>query len=120
MRGVFPHAGSMQFIASDLVEAAAGREVLLVRDEPLIMGIDVARFGDDASVIRFRRGRDARTIPPIKLRGADTMQLAARIADESARLKVDAIFIDGGGVGGGWRRSLPANWASCNRGTVWR
>jgi hypothetical protein len=101
VRGIFPHAGSLQFIASDLVEAAVSREVLLVRDEPLIMGVDVARFGDDASVIRFRRGRDARTIPPIKLRGADTMQLAARIADESARFRVDQIFIDGGGVGGG-------------------
>jgi hypothetical protein len=101
VRGIFPHAGSLQFIASDLVEAAVSREVLLVRDEPLLMGVDVARFGDDASVIRFRRGRDARTIPPIKLRGADTMQLAARIADESARFRVDQIFIDGGGVGGG-------------------
>jgi hypothetical protein len=29
------------------------------------------------------------------------MQLAARIADESARFRVDQIFIDGGGVGGG-------------------
>ena len=103
VRGVFPHAGSMQFIASDLVEAAAGpdRQVLLVRDEPLIMGVDVARFGDDASIIRFRRGRDARTLPPIKLRGADTMELAARVADESCRYRVEAIFIDGGGVGGG-------------------
>ena len=93
----------MQFIASDLVEAAAGpdRQVLLVRDEPLIMGVDVARFGDDASIIRFRRGRDARTLPPIKLRGADTMELAARVADESCRYRVEAIFIDGGGVGGG-------------------
>jgi hypothetical protein len=101
VRGQFPQASSMQFIASDLVEAAVGREVLLVRDDPLIMGVDVARFGDDSSVIRFRRGRDARTIPPIKLRGVDTMELAARVADESRRYRVDAIFIDGGGVGGG-------------------
>jgi hypothetical protein len=104
VRGEFPHAGSMQFIASDLVEAAAARalaELPRVVGEPLIMGVDVARFGDDASVIRFRQGRDARSIPPIKLRGVDTMALAARIADESYRFKVSAIFIDGGGVGGG-------------------
>jgi hypothetical protein len=94
----------MQFIGSDLVEAAAARSVAdlpRVVDEPLIMGVDVARFGDDASVIRFRQGRDARSIPPIKLRGADTMQLSARIADESERLHVAEIFVDGGGVGGG-------------------
>jgi hypothetical protein len=101
VRGVFPHAGSMQFISSELVQEATRRDVYRVRDEPLILGVDVARFGDDASIIRFRQGRDARSIPPIKLRGVDTMELAARIADESARHRVDAIFVDGGGVGGG-------------------
>jgi hypothetical protein len=103
VRGVFPQAGSMQFISSELVEAAASADRIppYTRDEPLIMGVDVARFGYDASVIRFRRGRNAREIPPIKLHGADTMELAARIADESRRYRVEAIFIDGGGVGGG-------------------
>jgi hypothetical protein len=103
VRGVFPHAGSMQFISSALVEAAASadRDVPWIRDEPLIMGVDVARFGDDASIIRFRQGRNARGIPPIKLHGADTMELAARIADEANLHRTDAIFIDGGGVGGG-------------------
>jgi hypothetical protein len=93
----------MQFISSELVEAAArvDRDTPWIRDEPLIMGVDVARFGDDASIIRFRRGHDARSIPPVKLRGVDTMELAARVADESTRYRVDAIFIDGGGVGGG-------------------
>jgi hypothetical protein len=103
VRGEFPNASSLQFISSELADAAArgDRDISWIRDEPLVMGVDVARFGDDASVLRFRRGRDARSIPAIKLRGADTMQLAARIADESIRLRVDAIFIDGGGVGGG-------------------
>jgi hypothetical protein len=40
-------------------------------------------------------------IPPINLQGADTMELAARIADESAFHRTDAIFIDGRGVEGG-------------------
>ena len=39
----------------------------------VVMGVDVARFGDVASVIRFRRGRDARSILPIEHRGANTM-----------------------------------------------
>ena len=62
VKGVFPHAGSMQFIGSDLVEAAAARplaDLPRVVGEPLFMGVDVAHFGDDASVIRFRQGRDA-------------------------------------------------------------
>ena len=103
VKGVFPHAGSMQFISSALVELAMSSERAprATRYDPLIMGVDVARFGDDRSVIRFRRGRDGRSMRPIKLRGVDTMQLAARIADENARYPCDAIFIDGGGVGGG-------------------
>jgi hypothetical protein len=103
IRGVFPHASSMQFIPSELVEAAMSqhRDPTVSIADPLVMGVDVARFGDDASVIRFRRGRDARSIPPIKLRGTDTMTLAARVVDEARRHRVDAIFVDGGGVGGG-------------------
>lgn len=103
VRGVFPRAGSMQFISSELAEAAmsAERWVDATVFDPLVMGVDVARFGDDSSVIRLRRGRDARTNPPIKLRGVDTMTLAAKISEVYAEHHPDAIFIDEGGVGGG-------------------
>jgi hypothetical protein len=88
VRGEFPNASSLQFIDAPRVEAAArpdrDRSVQFGTPTPLVMGVDVGRFGDDASVLRFRRGRDARTIPPVKLRNLDTMALAARIADESA------------------------------------
>ena len=93
----------MQFISAEVVEDAArpSREVFWVRDEPLIMGVDVARFGDDASVIRFRQGRDARAFPRSNSAAPTRCNSPARIADESTRCGVDAIFIDGGGVGGG-------------------
>ncbi len=55
----------------------------------------------DASVICVRRGRDARTIPWVKLRGVDTMELAARVVDLAREHRPDAIYVDGGGVGGG-------------------
>lgn len=101
VRGVFPRAGDQQFISSDLAEAAAKREVGAILTDPMILGVDVGRFGDDMSVIFFRKGPDARMMPPICLRGVDTMGVAARVADEAARYKADAVFIDGGGVGGG-------------------
>src|ERR1700730_3305906 len=103
VKGVFPRAGSMQFISADLVSAAASpdRDPPVTIYDPFIMGVDVARFGDDKSVIRFRRGRDARTIPPLKFRGLDTMQLAAKVAELHEIHRPDAIFIDGGGAGGG-------------------
>lgn len=99
----FPRVGALQFISTDLVEAAAShaRDADVTLNDAFVMGVDCARFGDDKSVIRFRRGRDARTLPPIKLRGVDTMQLAAKVAELAAFHRPDAIFVDGGGPGGG-------------------
>ncbi len=99
----FPRAGSMQFISSELVEEAASKE----RDasgtlwDPLILGVDVARFGDDKTVLRVRRGRDARSIAPMKFRKLDNMQVAAKIAELHTKMQFDAIFIDEGGEGAG-------------------
>ena len=101
VKGEFPRAGSMQFIASDLVELARKRPAEAKLYDPLVMGVDVARFGEDATVICLRRGRDAKSVPWIKLRGADTMAVAARVMEMAAEYRPDAIFIDGGGVGGG-------------------
>lgn len=101
VKGQFPRAGSMQFIASDLLSQALRAPAQSHRQDALVIGVDVARFGDDESVIFVRRGLDARTIPPIRLRNVDTMQLAGRVAEEARRLRADAIFVDEGGVGAG-------------------
>lgn len=101
IKGQFPSVSSMQFIGGDSVEQAIQREPYCALDDPLIMGVDVARFGDDQSVIAFRKGRDATIVPWEKYRGIDTMQLAARIVTAVSTYGVDAIFIDGGGIGGG-------------------
>lgn len=101
VKGEFPRAGSMQFIPGDLVDAAMARTPQCHLWEPLIMGVDVARFGDDQSVIAFRRGRDAASIPWVKYRGVDTMTLASEIARLADQEKVDAIFVDGVGIGAG-------------------
>lgn len=61
---------------------------------PLIYGIDVARFGSDASVIFKRRGLVA--FEPIVIRKFDNMALADRIVVEMAKEKPDAVFIDSG------------------------
>lgn len=101
VKGEFPRTGSNQFIGRDTVDKAAQRALHEDDGAPLLMGVDVARFGDDESVIRFRRGRDARTIKPTRLKGADTMKLAEVVAGLIERYNPDAVFVDGGGVGGG-------------------
>lgn len=105
VRGVFPSASSLQFIDSDTVDAARKREVEQSRHESIIVGVDPARFGDDASTIYTRQGRDGRTFPPLRYRGIDTMHLAARVTEHVNFLRSAGrhvlIAVDGGGVGGG-------------------
>lgn len=102
VRGVFPRAGSMQFIANDNVESCMLMDTPpLITTDPVIMGVDVARFGDDQSIIYIRRGRNARDLHISKYRGLDTMTLAAKALELSIEFDCDAIFVDGGGVGGG-------------------
>lgn len=101
VRGVFPRQGEMEFISADDVDQAAMREVEVERTDPLVLGVDVARYGANETVLFFRKGRDARTIAPIRLRGVNTVQIAARVLEVYQQYRVDAIFVDGGGVGGG-------------------
>jgi hypothetical protein len=101
VRGEFPRAGTMQFIDDDVADQAARRESANGVRDPLVIGVDVARFGDDASVIYFRKGRDGRSIPPLMFRGIDTMTLAGKVAEVYLKYRADGCFVDGGGVGGG-------------------
>jgi hypothetical protein len=98
--GQFPNAGRRQFIPMAHIEEARQRELLGEQVAPLIMGIDVARYGEDASRFAYRRGRDARSIPWETYRGISTMELADRAADAIGRWNPDAVVVDANGVGG--------------------
>lgn len=101
VRGVFPRSGTMQLIGGDLVDAAVRRERSSSPYDPLVLGVDIARFGDDRTVLSFRRGLDARELPSVVMRGVDTMGVAGRVAQEIEDKRVDACFVDEGGVGAG-------------------
>lgn len=96
VKGMFPRQGDKQFISREAVEGAAMRDLEPDHFAGLIMGVDVARFGDDTTVIRFRRGRDARSIPAVKLKGKDNMQVANECAKLIDEYKPDAVCIDAG------------------------
>lgn len=101
VKGEFPRAGNMQFISGDAVDKARKQEIYAKIGDPRIMGVDVARYGDDESVIAFRVGRDGASYPWKVVRNVDTMTLASLIVDCAKEFKPDAIFVDEGGVGGG-------------------
>ena len=101
VRGEFPSASALQFIPNDLVEAAMARDIERQPNDPMVVGVDVARFGDDCSVIYPRRGMDARSILPMVYLGISTDRLEDLILDFCSQNRVEVIFIDGAGVGGG-------------------
>jgi hypothetical protein len=101
VKGVFPRTGEMEFISSEQVDEAAKSEAASDPRDALVIGVDVARYGANESVIWFRKGRDARSIAPVRLRGASTVELAGKVSEVFHRYRVDGIFVDGGGIGGG-------------------
>jgi hypothetical protein len=83
-------------IPIDLVSQACQREIVErdIAGSPRILGVDVARFGDDRSVIIRRQGLVAFT--PIVLSGVDNMTFAAKVAAEIKAFDADAVFVDAG------------------------
>lgn len=96
VKGGFPRQGDKQFISNSLVDAAIARELVDDSFAALMMGVDIARFGNDSTVIRFRQGRNARIIPPVEMKGADNMVVANEVAHLIDKYNPDAVCIDAG------------------------
>jgi hypothetical protein len=97
--GSFPPEGDEQFISRTLVEEAADRPKTNDPSAPVIMGVDPARFGADATVIVVRQGRDVVAIR--RYRGEDTMETVGRVIDMMDEFKPVMVCIDEGGLGAG-------------------
>jgi len=99
--GQFPRVGVSQFISADDVEDAV-RNRLEYKDYinfPKLMGVDVARFGDDLTAIVIRQG--PKIIDIKTYRGLDTMSVASKVAEINSYHNCANIFIDSIGVGAG-------------------
>ena len=101
VRGVFPRAGGNQLISNELVAEGAARSLRegAFAHAPLIFGLDVARFGDDQSVLTKRQGLIVQ--PQLKWRNLDLMTLAGLVARHIDADRPDAVFVDMGGLGAG-------------------
>ena len=103
--GLFPLAGGGKFIDLDLVTRAQQRPARCLDDDPLVAGVDFAWGGSDDNVIRFRKGNDARSIPPIKVKGEftkDPAVMVGKIVDVLSRSwngdQVAMMFFDSAGI----------------------
>jgi hypothetical protein len=101
--GRFPQASLNALLGPDDVDAVMGLHVpeSAYGKAAKVLGVDVARFGDDVSVIIPRQG--IAVFEPIRLRNADSLQGAGRVATKWNEWKADACFVDDtGGYGAGW------------------
>jgi hypothetical protein len=101
VRGEFPRVDAESFIPYELCLEAGRREVLLLGYEPVIIGVDPARFGDDASVIYPRKGRDGYSRPIEIFPSLDTMSFAGNVSRAYFQYSAAVCMVDSGGVGGG-------------------
>jgi hypothetical protein len=97
--GNFPSEGDDQFIGSNLVDDAMKRPPAKDTSAPIVIGVDPARFGADATVIAIRQGRDILELR--KHRGADTMEVAGYVIDAIEQFQPALVCIDEGGLGAG-------------------
>lgn len=101
VRGIFPRRSAQQFISTEVVEESMARKAAAGFDDILICGIDLARNGDCASVMYWRKGRDGKSIPPdIYPDDPNSEVFVAKCAARLKDMQPDLIFADGGGLGG--------------------
>lgn len=96
----FSASGDDQLLSVDEVNSAMERVPQFdPRQEfrPLMMGIDVARYGNDKSVIFFRRGNVAKQ--PIVVSKLSLYQFAEIVRNEYNRHKPDYVYVDSTGLG---------------------
>ena len=99
-----------QLISLNTAQEAVGRTPLPQEYAamPLLLGVDVARFGNDRTVLFARRGQLA--LAPIVLRGADNVSVAGRVLSFCQEHTPRAVFVDAGqgqGVIDVLRQTLP-------------
>lgn len=101
VKGEFPRSGSNQLISSEDVQSAVERLGATIGNQlaPVVLGVDVARFGDDSTCIAWRQGRQAEIVK--RLRGADTMAVSGCVADMIKKYNPQLVTIDEGGLGAG-------------------
>jgi hypothetical protein len=86
-------------IPAELIDSAMTRDIVPDPNAPLIYGLDVARFGDDRTVLVKRRGS---VVAEIKgWNGADLMETVGRVMADWRIDRPDVVCVDSIGLGGG-------------------
>jgi phage terminase large subunit len=92
--------GDEKLISAAAVKRALDHEIDMPNNsQPLIVGVDPARFGDDSTAICFRRGRQAFRI--VAYRKKNVVEVANIVTSIILEYKPARVNIDVGGLGAG-------------------
>jgi len=100
--GLFPSSGFNTLVSLDSIEAAMNRSYRVEQFDHAakILGVDVARQGDDLSVIAPRQGLAG--FKPKVFRNLRSTELAGHVSQAQDKWQADGVIIDGtGGWGAG-------------------
>lgn len=107
--GIFPSSSSASLISQLLVDACRLRAKEPEQQSEVVrFGVDVARFGDDRTVLCVLIGNRAFFPPDGTLSKADAVAVVDRIVALAKRYKPVSIALDGGGLGGPFMDMLVA------------
>ena len=105
--GKFPPSSINALLGPEEIRAAIDRERPKKNSAPVVLGVDVARYGDDSSVIAPRQGFVAH--PFEQLRNLNSIQGAGHVIKAEDQWESVATFVDAtGGFGTGWIDQLEA------------
>ena len=99
VRGLFPRSATRQLISTEAVEKAMGYQAEGWEYLPKVMGVDIARFGENSSTICVRQGRKVFDIEVLPKQ--DLMQTAHHVAEAIKTHRPVQTFVDGSGMGAG-------------------
>lgn len=99
VRGMFPRTATRQLISTESIEKCMDFEAEGFEFQPKIMGVDIARFGENSSTICVRQGRKVFDIEVLPKQ--DLMMTAHHVAEAIKRERPMQVFVDGSGIGAG-------------------
>ena len=105
--GQFPEEADDTLIPLRDVEAAVKRNSPIPPDTKPVMGVDVARFGNDKTVIIIRHG--PKVIYIDELRKSDIVNTTGAVVTAALKYKVKNVIVDEIGVGAGVLDNLKAD-----------
>jgi hypothetical protein len=97
--GEFALADDDTLIPADLVDSAMARDITVPHNEPMVYGVDVARFGSDRTALCKRKGNVV-----LEVRhwgGLDLMQTVGAVVNEAKKDAPAEICVDTIGLGSG-------------------